>query len=566
MAQAMGSLDFFVLESSEYLERLDTLSQSPAGTFPHADDFLRLSRAFRGSALMANQQYMARAAQGLEAVARALREGRLAWSEALRGEVVRAVDDCKILLRRVRTPEPGDAAKAEELGIRLDRLSGRASAQLRAAHAPGLDAGGRAFVAREAAAIASVLSHVSRTLQADPSNREVLGQIAPAMSALRGVAVLNDLPPLGDLLAAVENVVKETLAAGRGTPESAELFEAAARALARAAREVVDRGRPEPESAEAQAFAARLLTTFAAPAGVVPIESLFHADAGPHIVQQGEPPAQAAQLERVQLVSQGEFLGAAAQDLRRASTSVQRDLRLSGIAVALRPLIGAGTAGLPGALSHFAEAARETIGRGLASRAVEEFASHIGAAAAVLSTAQTADETSMAARLSAIGSELAALVPAAPAPIPVTAQVPAFTAAPPPVQAAPEIHSDIALAFSTFEQLILERGLDLGSIDELLAGGTPLPSPARPKAIAAAPQPAGGPRTTRPVLEPTAATPDAEGVVPIESLLYRGDRALARLRELKPVVLAAASAPDGTLHDLLHEVFDLVELGLVPER
>ncbi|HWO88071.1 MAG TPA: hypothetical protein VNL98_02855 [Gemmatimonadales bacterium] len=571
MSQAMGSLDFFMLESSEYLERLDSLAQTPAGAFPQGDDFLRLTRAFRGSALMANQQYMARAAQGLEAVARAVREGRLAWTDALRGEVVRAVDDCKILLRRVRTPEPGDSAKAEELGARLDRLSGRASAQLRAAHGPGLDAGGRAFVAREAASIASVLSHVARTLQAEPANRDVLAQVGPAMSALRGVAILNDLPPLGDLLAAVENVVKEVLAAGRGSPDAAELFEAAARALARAAREVVDRGRPEGESEEARAFAARLLTTYAAPSGVVPIESLFHSDAGPHVVHRGEPPAGVAQLERVQLVSQGEFLSAAAQDLRRAATSVQRDLRLSAIATALRPLVGGTTGGLAGALSHFAEAAREAIGRGLASRAVEEFAARIGEAAEVLSSAQTADEAQLAVRIDTIAQLLAAMAPA-PVPTPVAWPAPAPVAAPTSPAAAPaplrvaappsaaEAHSDLALAFSTFEQLILERGLDLGSLDELLAGGTPLPAPR-----AAPAQPA---RTTRPVPAAAAAVPaaDAEGVVPIEALLYRGDRALARLRELKPAVLAAAHGPDGPLHDLLHEVFDLVELGLVPDR
>ena len=71
----LGLSDFFALEASEYLERLDGLVGRPdAGTV--AEEFVRLARALRGSALMANQQPIARTASGLEALARAVREGR----------------------------------------------------------------------------------------------------------------------------------------------------------------------------------------------------------------------------------------------------------------------------------------------------------------------------------------------------------------------------------------------------------------------------------------------------------------------------------------------------------
>ena len=128
----MGTLDFFLLEGGEYLERLDALAQAPAGTFAQGDELLRLGRAFRGSAIMASQHGMARAGQGLESCARAIRERRLAWTEGTRAEMVRAIDDAKILMRRLRTPEQGDTEKAEAIGIALDRISGRASAQMSA--------------------------------------------------------------------------------------------------------------------------------------------------------------------------------------------------------------------------------------------------------------------------------------------------------------------------------------------------------------------------------------------------------------------------------------------------
>jgi hypothetical protein len=114
-----------------------------------------------------------------------------------------------------------------------------------------------------------------------------------------------------------------------------------------------------------------------------------------------------------------------------------------------------------------------------------------------------------------------------------------------PAAAVPLREADLATSYLTLEQLIAERGLPLGTLAELLAGATPPPA-----AAAAAPAPAGLP----------AAEPD---VVPIESLLYRGERALRRALELKPQLLSAAREPgDARLQALLTEVLDLVELGL----
>src|SRR2546430_3037665 len=70
----LGMSDFFALEAGEYLERLDALLAT--GDSPSADELVRLARALRGSALMANQHAIARTAAALEAVARAVREGR----------------------------------------------------------------------------------------------------------------------------------------------------------------------------------------------------------------------------------------------------------------------------------------------------------------------------------------------------------------------------------------------------------------------------------------------------------------------------------------------------------
>ena len=59
----LGMSDFFALEAGEYLERLDGLLAT--GSNPSADEIVRLARALRGSALMANQHAIARTAAGI---------------------------------------------------------------------------------------------------------------------------------------------------------------------------------------------------------------------------------------------------------------------------------------------------------------------------------------------------------------------------------------------------------------------------------------------------------------------------------------------------------------------
>jgi hypothetical protein len=116
---------------------------------------------------MASQSPIARAAAGLESLARSVRDGRRGWDPGTRQVAVRAVDDLKILVRRVAAWGDADTAKAEALARDLDQLSGRPSAVLRSAEAVGLDAGARAFVAREGAAIASALT-VAMAMRAGP--------------------------------------------------------------------------------------------------------------------------------------------------------------------------------------------------------------------------------------------------------------------------------------------------------------------------------------------------------------------------------------------------------------
>ncbi|MGH7607796.1 MAG: hypothetical protein ACREME_10695, partial [Gemmatimonadales bacterium] len=314
--QPLGMSDFFALEAGEYLDRLDTLLQGEAA--PPADELVRVARALRGSALMANQHPIARAAMGFEALARAVREGRRSWDPATQQIAVRAVDDLRIFVRRALTWTDADTAKAEALGSQLEQFGGRPSAQIRAAEAVGLDAGARAFVAREGAAIASALDRAARVLRTNPLAHDPLQHVLKALQPLRGLAALNDLPPLPDLLEGVESAIAEldrlgTAGGEGGAPARdgdaiGELFQMAATSIAHAAREVAERGRPDPESAEFRRFAGLLMRFMESEPDSVPISTLAPADGGAAIVQRGTAATRPATLGRLELVSHGEHL------------------------------------------------------------------------------------------------------------------------------------------------------------------------------------------------------------------------------------------------------------------
>src|SRR5829696_5637648 len=103
MSVAVGLLDFYILEASEYVDQLDALVGAAATAPPGSTPFITAARALRGSSTMAKLLRMAELAGCVERVGRALRDGSVRWTPDLRSAVVAAIDDIRILLRTVRT-------------------------------------------------------------------------------------------------------------------------------------------------------------------------------------------------------------------------------------------------------------------------------------------------------------------------------------------------------------------------------------------------------------------------------------------------------------------------------
>jgi len=550
----LGMAEFFALEAGEYLERLDALLGAD-GT-PAAEEFVRLARALRGSALMASQPAIGRAASGLESLARAVREGRRPWDPTARAAAIRALDDLKLFVRRAAQWTDSDSRTAEALAAQLEQVAGRPSAQVRAVEALGLDAGARAFIAREGAAIASALDRAAQALRAGPPARDPLAMVQRALEPLRGLAALSDLPPLGDLLDGVEQVAGQPPRPGA---PAAEFFAAAAVAVAQAAREVAERGRPDPDAAPFRAFAGLLVRMLDADANVVPIESLFHSDAGPHLVRRGTVPVRAATLGRLELVSHGEHMRQAADSLERAPSVTQRELRAHALAGTFRSLVAAAGSPLADGVAAFAAAARDAVTRNVPLAAPAAFAAELRRAGDVLAGAAAGDEAELAGRLAAVTHAMTQVgAPARPAPpaavaisIPAPARPAPAPAAPRPAPAAapqpePELVEtpDLVGSWIGYERL-RAGGFPAGSLDELLGGRAAAPlAPEEPPLVD--------------IAALAAPAPPEPPLMDIAALLYRGDRALARAQELRQEARAADPA---RLPALIEEVCDLVALA-----
>lgn len=584
MTNPLASADFFALEAGECLDRLE--SQVDRETAPPADEFLRNARVLRGSALMAGQHGIARAAAGLESLARAHRDQPREWDPAIRVHLVQAVEEFRLLIRRVRDWTEADSARASRLALGLESLAGPAETEdreRRGEHGE-LNTGVRAFVAREGALIASALDRAARSLRSSPADREPLYTVIRRMQSLRGLAELGELIPLPEILDGIELAVGDLTRLFAPPPGVDEVMGAASQALTRMSRDIAERGRPDPEAPEARRFTDLLLRAFAVERDVVPIESLFFAgDPEPHTPPLAQPQfAAPAPLGPLELVSHGEHLCQSADLIANAHSATERDLRLYHLLGALRSAGSPGPDPVASALAVFARSAREALAVGVAASATAALVSCLREAGELLRAVADADDRMLISRrildvaYRLDGLRLAEQPPAVVAPAArVQPHAPAAAAAQ-PIDDEKDVVSIDSLVYDEQPVSILSLAPDEASEDDVVPIAALAPDAPewgleasfrtydRLRRESAGEPPSLNALLGRAASEPvTPPAPDVQ-TVEIGVLCYRGRAALERAGLVRQQLADELTRHGGleAIQPLLQELLDLVPLAL----
>jgi HPt (histidine-containing phosphotransfer) domain-containing protein len=550
MTAPSGILDFFVLEASEYIEQLDGLVLSGGSSGPNAEAFQRAARALRGSATMARLGPFADLAAALERAARSLREGSLRWSPALSGAIVGAVDDLKILVRAARAWGDGESRRAS---ARAAEISGFLPAERPAPASPGIGQTGPAFLSSETANIAAGLE----LLLAGPGDTSAAGNVLQRLRALRGIAAIRDVPPLPDVLDAADEAIRPLEAReGELTPAHRELLEAAAAMLRDAARALRGSGPAggalgplaiSPEaSGRFEAALGRFVEADGERARIVPVSELFFDDSGPHVISETpQPPTTRADRFRLEMVGHGEHLRRLVGDARSSPDPATADRARRALRRALATV--------------------RTTAESFGDDTVADTVTALAESLTTLDTPALSVLTGLADLLSSPGHDSQRLRMELPRLLAgrvereraVSGETPSAGKELPWIEPPRAAHPEPARGHTTFAAQ--------PSADVRPRYMTP-PS-ARPPAAPPTPAPAGAGLASlldlgiasveelaeRPLSSPV---PVEETLVPIESLLYRGEAAWRRALELRDDLRQQPAPP----REALEELYDLLDL------
>lgn len=530
--------DLFALEASEALQRLGRLLGTPD---PPGEEAIRAARVLRGASLLGGPPDFTRAAAALEAAVKATQDGTSPWgprvAEVLRG----AVEGLVGLLQHARTWASSHAESAVRIAAEIERAAGHPGdrnprpfgRRTSDRHEPGV----RAFLAREATLVAGAVERLARDSALD--NPHAIRNVLATTQPLRGVAFLGEVPPLGEVLEIIERVLT---AASDGTPQPPRTREALSQlagALTRAARDLAATGTPDLAAPELHGAARLIRAILADESDIVSIEGLFAPGDPTPIIHRGSTPTRElpgpdAALALHALAGR---LAQGADILERTTNPALAALQETALLLQLRE-------GLPPRPTLPTDRLLASLVRALSRGAAESEPGTLvnalrQASAALQGQADggaTAPGPSLAAVTAAIESLPGRDDPAPRQPTPLAAPAEELPVVPiETLLAAPPSHA----GYDLLESSLLEY-------ESLLAGAArPSPMPAL-----------------------VASTPLPDQVVPIESLLYRGRRALERAAQVRAEIDAtlAAIRAERRLEPLLRELMDLVPLALDDAR
>ena len=500
--------DYFAQEAGEFLDQLDALLARPES--PDAVAFFRLARGVRGSAQIAGVDGVAAVAERLEDGARLLRDGALSWSDEVRERARDTAADLRALV-----------AAAPRWGPADDERAARAAARWEGAGVGRRRGGGGetvagdqlfAFLRREITGVVAEMDRVLGELAAHPESREPLRSVLRRMRPVRGVAGMDSLAPVLEVLEGIEDAAHEVLS--RTAPVDARQREllAAGRDALDAAGTALERGTALDGGPQLERF--RELRDRAegedAPEeeGVIPIARLFFDDAGPRVVSSPlAPPAEgaapagtlAAEVESFLRIEATGFLDRAEGLIANLAARPKRFARIARQLAELA--VSVGDLAVTYGLVSISAAAEDAAGRLTRSGSAEEARSALARLRASLPGAE---------------------------PLPESA-----------VEVEPEDEADSApsAASESTPSAASASSIEAAADAERLTGGADAYVPAE----------------------------DEPGVVPIEALFFDAEGALREalaLRQRIEALIGEAGRAGTPLSEALDDLFALVETGL----
>lgn len=367
MSTAHRRAEFFALEAREYLAELEPVLSADS---PDLERLVRGARALRGAALMAGLGTFARAAAGLEALARRVRDHGTPWAPGARAAWQDGLQTLRELTERAPSWEAADDRAALALADRIEQATSGSGPRVSVPATPALTPGVRAFIARESAMIAGSLEEAARALAPVPP-QAALAAVLERMRALRGLGGSAELSPLPELLDAMEMATRTLLSDVPPPPDVATLFADAAHVLAAMARSMTDEGRVE-QPRELAGLAEAMLASYAGERDVVAIADLAP-EGGESLLRLGTPPLRTGESTPIalELVGVGDHLIEAADRLQRSPSSAAANLRLFVLHRTLATMPPRSPTGR--FLAPLAQALTAAIGGGLARGDRERF-------------------------------------------------------------------------------------------------------------------------------------------------------------------------------------------------
>ncbi len=340
MTSPDGLLHFFVLEATDYIDRLDSLVTSAGEDGPDASAFGRYARNLRGSATMSRQMGIAELASALERLARALRNRAVKWDAAVNGVV--SLCHRRSAHPRTRRSAPPAPMRAHAFAPASKSSDKLAPASVTAFGTPSQSqpSGAMTFLAGESAELARALDHLVSSPEDDSRSRA--SSRARARDSRRRRAEGHSRTRRSRR-SRREHAQDARAQCRAGADDEAE---DAAHRLRRdppsIARDIASRGRASDDIPELASFKAALAAV-EPEAGrgdrIVPIAQLFHDDEGPHILTTApQPPTTAAERFRLEVVSLAEHLRGVVAQARANRAPEQRERNQRELRSALRAL------------------------------------------------------------------------------------------------------------------------------------------------------------------------------------------------------------------------------------